>query len=109
MKMYSNKVFKILILFILIWFDLYRWGVPFFSFTLYFYFLTRNLFKTIFLFVYLGTVYGIYLVSPPKNLIQVLVVWFVEAPLKSIIPLFIVFFIYNNIRNNIRNTNKLKK
>lgn len=84
---------KGIVVFILLFFDLYRWGLPLLSVVLLAWFWTKNLIISTGLLAYLGTAYGIYLVNPPKNLLQIIVVWCIEAPLKSIIPFGILLLL----------------
>lgn len=102
MKKIYPVLIKGVILLLLLFFDMYRWGLPFLSLVLLDWFLAKNIIDTIGLFAYLGTVYGIYLSNPPKNLIQIIVVWLVEAPIKSLIPFFIMLFIISKINKILR-------
>jgi len=109
MKKIYPVLIKGVILLLLLFFDMYRWGVPFLSLVLLTWFWSKNITPTIGLLAYLGTAYGIYLANPPKNLIQIIVVWLIETPIKSVIPFFILLFIISKIDKILkRNNNKIK-
>lgn len=99
---------KGVIVLLLLFFDLYHWGLPLLSVVLLVWFWTKNLIVSTGLLAYLGTAYGIYLINPPKNLLQVIIVWFIEAPLKSIIPFGILLLLSRAITIILKKIKKQK-
>jgi hypothetical protein len=52
-----------------------------------------------FIFSYIITLIGIFNINPPVNLIQWIIVLFIETPVKSIIPFIILILLATVIKN----------